>query len=86
MSNLPGDAVGTHQAGRRTAINGPRPLPGGGRGTVDPLQSGDLCGPLAKALADMARHDRCRADQTGTTGASRRQVAGSAHKNFWRVR
>ena len=27
-----------------------------------------------------------RADQTGTTGASRRQVAGSAHKNFWRFR
>ena len=58
----------------------------GGREAQDRLQSINLCGPVAKALADMVRQDRCRAGQTGTAGASRRQVAGSAHKNFWRYR
>jgi hypothetical protein len=64
--------VGTHQAGRRTAINRPQRLPGG-RETADPPQSGDLCA-TTKAIPGMVRHDRCRAGRPRTTGASRRQA------------
>jgi hypothetical protein len=61
MSNLLGDAVGTHQAGRRTTTIRPGPLPSG---VMRPwiLYSGDLCGPTAKTVADKARHDRWRVD------------------------
>ena len=77
--------VGTHQAGRRTAINRPEPL-SGSRENADPPQSGDLCGPTTKAIPGVpwrttyvARVDPGPPELTASS-------TGSAHKNFWRFR